>query len=450
MNFFSKPITISLSPNTEKDDIRLALKLIFQFLNWKNWKRLKTSTGNEKVNSQRILEEEFKNYLGVKYAFAFNSGRSAYMAVLNSLKEILRGSDLSHSGEGLTSSEFKDDEILLQAYTCNAGVNPIIWSGFKPIFVDVDETLNLDPKDLKRKITPRSRVVVIQHTSGNPAKIDEILEICRQNNLILIEDCAHSLGAKYKGKFCGTFGRGAFFSFSRDKVISSIFGGMAVTNDSEMARRIKDFQKKCSVPSNFWVLQQLLHPILVNYLILPLYGFFGLGRWVLTGFQKLKILSKAVHKVEKQGKRPSYFPKKMPNALAILALNQFKKLEKFNQHRREIAEFYNQELKDTDFISPSQNGEGEPIFMRYSVLLPSRLNSDEVLEKARKQSILLDDGWRKTPIVPPDTNLEKMNYILGSCPRAEKIAKTILNLPTHINISKKDAQKIINFLKNLS
>ena len=88
--------------------------------------------------------------------------------------------------------------------------------------------------------------------------------------------------------------------------------------------------------------------------------------------------------------------------------------------------------------------------MRYSVLLPSRLNSDEVLEKARKQNILLDDGWRKTPIVPPDTNLEKMNYILGSCPRAEKIAKTILNLPTHINISKKDAQKIINFLKNLS
>ncbi len=415
-----KPISISLSPNIEKDDIILALKLIFQPWRWKQ------SNYKQGEKCSRPIEEEFKKYLGVKYAFAFNSGRSAYLAILNSL--------------GLE----KGKEILLQAYTCNAAINPIIWSGFNPVFIDIDETLNLDPEDLQKKITEKNRIVIIQHTFGNPAKINEILEICRQNNLILIEDCAHCLGAKYRGQKVGTFGKAAFFSFSRDKVISSIFGGMAVTNDDEVAKKIKEFQEKWDYPTSFWIFQQLLHPILVNYLILPFYGFFGLGKYILIGFQKLKILSKAVHKIEKQGKKPYYFPKKMPDALAVLALNQFKKLERFNKHRQEIADFYTKELKSIGGI----NENSEPIFMKYSILLPDYLDSDLVLKKARKQNILLDDGWRKTPIVPPDTNLEKMKYISNSCPQAEKTAKQIVNLPTHINISKKDAQKIIDLLKD--
>ncbi len=89
----------------------------------------------------------------------------------------------------------KDSEVLLQAFTCNAAVNPIIWSGLKPVFVDVnEETFNMDAEDLRRKISSKSKAVMVQHTFGLPAYMDEILEICQQNNLILIEDCAHSLG----------------------------------------------------------------------------------------------------------------------------------------------------------------------------------------------------------------------------------------------------------------
>ena len=155
---FLRPISISLSPNTEKDDIWLAFKLLFQ-----PW--LLKSHGN----SSREIEEEFKKYLNVKYAISFNSGRSAFLAILNSL--------------GLE----KGSEVLLQTFTCNAVPNRIIWAGLKPVYVDCDEkTFNIDIEDLKRKITSNSRVVVIQHTFGLPAKIDEILEICRQNNLILI------------------------------------------------------------------------------------------------------------------------------------------------------------------------------------------------------------------------------------------------------------------------
>ncbi len=408
-----RPISISLSPNTEKDDIWLSFRLIFQPWLWKIGKEIK------------LLEEEFKKYLGVKYAISFNSGRSALMAILDSLRLE------------------KNSEILLQAFTCNAVPNPVIWTGLKPVYVDVNEdTFNMDSLDLEKKITPKSRTIIIQHTFGLPAFMDKILEICNQNNLVLIEDCAHSLGATYKDKKVGTLGKVSFFSFGRDKVISSVYGGMAVTNDDELAEKIREYQEKIGYPSYFWVFQQLLHPVLLNWLILPTYRI--LGKYFLVLFQWLQILTKAVHWKEKIGERPNYFPKRLPNALAILVVNQFKKLEKFNRHRQEIAEFYNDNLKNLDFTLPKEYS--DRVYMRYSILVEN-YNTDKILKEAKRKRIFLDDNWRKMPIVPPDTNQEKMEYIFGSCPNVEKIVKNILNLPTHINISKKDAKIIVEFLK---
>ena len=410
-------ILISLSPNTEPDDIQLALKLVFKKKRWSEGKEISR------------IEEEFKRYLGVNYAFSFNSGRSALMIILEALG-IKRG-----------------DEILLQALTCNSAVVPILNLGAKPVYVDIDETLNLDPEDLKRKITPKSKTVMVQHTFGWPAKIDEILEICKKHNLYLIEDCAHSLGAKYKGKSCGTFGDVAFFSFGRDKIISSIYGGMGVTNNEKIGERLKKIQEKLDSPSNFWIFQQLLHPILTNYLVLPLYGFNDLGRLILILLQKLNVLSKAVSNKEKKGKIPNYFPKKMPNALAILALNQFRKLERFNEYRRKIAQIYDNELKGKFDLPFSREKEERRItFMRYPVLVE---NSDKILIEMKKYNIHLDDGWRKSPVVPPDTDLKEMKYVRGSCPEAEKLAEIILNLPTHINITQEKAQRIINILEKI-
>ncbi len=420
MNPF-QPISISLSPNTEKDDIWLALKLIFHPWRWK-----KENSAIAGISDTR-LEEEFKKYLGVKYAISFNSGRSAFLTILKSL-------DLK---EG--------DEVLLQAFTCNAAVNPIIWSGLKPVYVDCDEkTFNIDIGDLKRKITPRSRVVMVQHTFGLPADLNEILEICRKNNLILIEDCAHSLGAEYYGKKIGTFGKAAFFSFSRDKVISSVYGGMAVTDDDNLAKKLREYQKEIGYPSNFWIFQQLLHPILMNYLILPTYSIFG--KYLLVLLQWFQVLSKAVHWKEKRGEKPSYFPKKLPNALAILALNQFRKLERFNQHRKELSSFYYNELKElSSFELPPDPKNRKQIFLRFTLKHPK---AHEIIKRAWAKNLLIGD-WYECPISPHDTKLDKMEYKLGSCPKAEKLAKETLNLPTHINISKKEAQKIITFLKTL-
>ncbi len=420
-----------MSPNTERDDIWLASKALLR--PW-DWKRNHTGVGP----SETQLEREFLEYLGVKYAISFNSGRSALMAILNSLKE---------AGNLSSEALAKEDEVLLQAFTCNAVPNPILWKGLKPVYVDADEhTFNIDIEDLKKKITLRQaqgghpKAVIIQHTFGLPADMDEIQELCRQHKLVLIEDCAHSLGATYKGRKVGTFGKAAFFSFSRDKVISSVYGGMVVTDDDELAKKLREYQHKIGHPSYCWTMRQLLHPILMGWLVLPTYRI--LGKYLLIFLQWFGILSKAVDWREKRGQKPSYFPKRMPDALASLALHQLHKLERFNAHRKQIAQFYYERLRAAPFILPEVPLDKTHIFLRFPVRHPK---AHEIIKKCWQENILIGD-WYTTPIAPYDTKLDKMKYSVGSCPKAEKLAKETFNLPTHIGISEKEAQKIVSFL----
>lgn len=410
------PLSISLSPNVQKDDVRLALALLLQPWKWKQGAAIKK------------LEDNFKNYLGVNYAFAFNSGRSSLFAILKSL-ELTKGSN-----------------VLLQAFTCNAVPNPILWAGLNPLYIDCDNNFTIDVEKLKVACT-MSKVLVLQHTFGLPANLDEIVKIAKENNMIVIEDCAHALGARYQGKKVGTFGDAAFFSFARDKVISCVYGGLAVTNNDELGKKLAQLQKDYGAPSNFWTLQQLLHPLLLHVIILPLYNFIDLGKIFLVVLQWLHLLSKAVSWQEKQGQRPDYFPKALPNALALMAQNQFDKLETFNAHRQKIAGYYYQELAGTQFGLP----EGNPltslrasIFLRFAVTHPK---AREILYQAwHKENILLGD-WYTSVIAPDDTKLDNMKYSKGSCPNAERLGNITINLPTHINISLEDAKRIVNFLK---
>lgn len=408
-----RPISISLSPNVEKDDVLLAFSLLFNPLKF------------FQSSSVRRIEEYFKRYLKADNAFAFNSGRSAMMAILNSLN--LK----------------KGDEVLVQAFTCNAVPNPILWEGLKPVYVDCNEDdFNMSPRDLVKKITKNSKVVVLQHTFGLPADIDAILAICKQYNLILIEDCAHSLGAKYKGRLVGSFGKASFFSFSRDKVISSVYGGVAVSNDKELSEMIKEYWDKTKKASFLWTIQQLLHPITMNWIILPTYSIFG--KYLLVAFQWFNILSKAVHWKEKRGKKPSYFPKRLPEALAILAEQQLSKLNRFNSHRIKIAGLYEKELKDTPFKLQEHFSSREHIYLRVPV---RNSQAHEIIKAAWKKNILLGD-WYTSPIAPFDTIEKRVGYVRGVAPIAEQLSTETFNLPTHIGITAKEVNLIVSFLKN--
>lgn len=403
----SRIISISLSPNAQRDDVSLALKLIFNPFKWKKG---------------RELERIFRNFFGFKNAFSFNSGRSSLIAILKAM-EIGRG-----------------DEVILQAFTCNAAVNPILHAGAKPVFADIDDTLNISVEEVKKKITAKTKAIMVQHTFGYPAEVIEIKKICLDRGIYLIEDCAHALGAKFKGSYCGSFGDASFFSFGRDKIISSVYGGMVVANNEDLIEKVSDFQKVLDYPSFFWVIQQLLHPVLMNKVVLPLYDS-KVGRGLLALFLNLNILSKAVTKKENKGELPSYFPKRMPDALAVLALHQLEKVNKFNAHRREIAGLYDKEMVRKKMkIVFKENKDKEPVFLKYPVMV---INPGKIVSMAREKGIYLNDGWGGSPVVPPMTSLESVCYSVSSCPRAEEVAKRIVCLPTHINISRGDVKKTL-------
>lgn len=422
--FRLKPISISLSPNVQKDDVWLVIKILLGFL----LPRAKSRGYIAK------LEQKFKEYLGAKYAFSVNSGRSALFTILKAL-------DIKHG-----------EEVLVQAFTCNAVPNPVLWAGGTPIYIDVDDTLNIDPGDLEKKITQRSRAVIIQNTFGIPAQIDKILEIAKRHDLIVIEDCAHALGAEFKGKKLGTFGDVAFFSFGRDKVISSVWGGIVTTNNDEFVEKIKAIYVDIPTLSNRWVVKQLLHPLLFA-IIIPTYYIFG--KYLLAFLRIVRGVGLAVSQGERRGEKPDMFPARMPEELAELALHQFNKLEMYNKHRREIATLYYQGFNNSPPRTPSLTlREGElqlpprvdgSIYLRLNITHP---NAKEVIREARKRHILLGD-WYKNIIDPIGTDFEKMKYTPVSCPNAEKAARESVNLPTHINISKKDAIAIIEFLKKV-
>jgi len=246
MKILKKPIFVSISPNAEPDDVFLAAKMILNFRSWKVGENAKK------------FADKLKEYLGVKNVFMFESGRTSLYAILSSL-ELNKG-----------------DEVLVQGFTCTAAINPILWVGAKPVYVDVSDDYNMSPADLAKKINPKSRVVIIQHTFGYPARVKELVEIARKNNLIIVEDAAHALGAKYGGKSIGTIGDAAILSFGRQKIISSVFGGAAVTDNPKIAEGIKTFYERCDFPSNVWVLRQLLHPLIFG-VAKPLYNFFDAG-----------------------------------------------------------------------------------------------------------------------------------------------------------------------------
>lgn len=408
---FRSPISIGLSPNTETDDIWQAVKILFQPWQW------------EEGSAIEKVEQWFRDYFKVYDAVSFNSGRSALMAILKTFK----------IGEG--------DEVLVQAFTCVAVPDPIIWVGAKPRFVDIDETLNIDPRLLEKSITKKTKAIVVQHTFGIPAKIELTKNIAQKYNLILIEDCAHSLGANIAGKKVGTFGDAAFFSFGRDKVISSVFGGMAIINEKLKIKnaKLREYQQKLNYPSYFWIFQQLLHPIAFA-IILPLYNIY-LGKLILLILQRLHLLSFPVYEAEKKGGRPAIFPLKYPNALAELLLLQLKKLDEYNHFRRKIAAFYFDRLKIFSDIQLPKIQDGA-IYLRFNILTK---NAEELLKIARKKGLVLGN-WYKNIIDPRGVLYEKIGYKKRSCPTAEKIAGLSVNLPTYPRLTMIDLGKIVNLI----
>ena len=400
-------IFTGLSPNAERDDLSLATSLLLRPWEWVH--------GPAVEKLERIISTRFDR----AEAVAFTSGRGSLAAILEALH--------LPAGTG----------VLLQAYSCVVVPNAIHWTGNTPVYVDIEEdTLNMDPDDLELKWTPACRVLIIQHTMGRPANMDRLMEIAKRRELIVIEDCAHALGATYHGKEVGTFGRAAFLSFGRDKIISSVFGGCAITHDAKIAEEMRAIRTREGAPKRWWTAQQLFHPLFLM-MVKATYRI-GLGRLLFVLGKKLRIISYSVHPAERTGSRPRAMSRILPNSLALLAIHQFEKLDRLNAHRRQIASLYTKELTGiTGVTLPISEPNTAPVFLRYTLCTEHAV---EMMQCARKANVRLGD-WYRTVIAPAGT-AKIASYTLGSCPTAERVALQTVNLPTEINVTPADVTRI--------
>lgn len=184
-----------------------------------NSKTLFRYYGLDLQNEVSELEREFAAYLGVRHALAVSSGTGALQVALGALG----------IGPG--------DEVLVQGYFWVSTVGAVVRSGAIPVLVDSDNTFDIDPQDAARKITPRTKAILVVHMGGVIGRITEIVALARQHNLKVIEDCAQAAGASQNGVKAGAFGDLAIFSFQMNKHMTSGEGGMVVTGDEHLYRR---------------------------------------------------------------------------------------------------------------------------------------------------------------------------------------------------------------------
>jgi dTDP-4-amino-4,6-dideoxygalactose transaminase len=177
------------------------------------------------------LEQEVARRSGVRHAVAMNSGTSALLTAMSALG----------IGPG--------DEVIVPGYTFIASMSTIVYARAIPVLAEIDRTLNLDPVDVERKITPRTKGIMVVHMLGNPARLNELRAIADKHNIFLIEDCAQAFGATYQGRGIGSIGHVGAFSFNVFKTITCGDGGMLITDDETTYRRSFAFHDQGHSPN---------------------------------------------------------------------------------------------------------------------------------------------------------------------------------------------------------
>ncbi len=398
-----KLLSCSLSPNSTSQDHQMCWKFLLFPWNWRKW---------YEGEALQELEKNLLSFFGWKNVLLENSARGALFHALQ------------------TFGIKKGDEVLTQALSCCVVVNAIAATGARPIFVDIDPTtLNIDVIDLEKKITPLSKAILVQHTFGIPAPIDRIAIMAKNHQMKLIESLAHSFGNSFQGKKLGTWGDAAIFSFGRDKVISSIEGGGVGFKNRT------DFTKKLPKMSRRRLVQDLLHPPLVSWSAKH-YDQFHFGKFFLWCVSRGGVINKVMNNLERAGNFDSSMIHAYPNVLAQLTLQQWQNLPMWQAYRKRLAQHYHEKLSGLHGIQLFPNN--SQALLRFPLLVKRKKALQAFLQK---KNIILGD-WYDSVITPLTSVNETKYYQRGSCPQAEKVSQSIVNLPTQWKISLNDANRI--------
>ncbi len=330
------------------------------------------------------------------------------------------------------------DEVILQAFTCLAVPLPILYLNASPVYVDIDpETLCMETADMERKITPKTRAIIVQHTYGKLADLRAVCRIAEKHNIAIIEDCCHRFDFHYSPSEMAPVRHFAFFSFEWGKQIVAGYGGCATTGHQTLLQSIEDVRSQLAVcpplKRGSLRLLNLLHRIVLRPAIF--WQIRSLYRWA----SSVGLLKGTFSDSELSGQ--------MTSSLFSLSKSQEKRIRKkiklsasAQKHRAGVQTFY----FNFPIVNESCIYQNPPdLLMR----LPIRVkNKPFLLEQARKEGIELGD-WYVTPVHPLKRHqLESIGYIAGSCPHSEKACDEIITLPMHDKISSTHQEKIISFL----
>lgn len=342
------------------------------------------------------FEKQFAEYVGAKYAVAVNSCTAAL--------------HLSLVGAGIAEG----DEVLTTPMTFAASANVVIHTGAKPIFVDIDPvTMNIDPKKIREKITPRTKAIVPVHIAGHPCEMDEIMAIAREHNLFVLEDAAHAVYTQYKGKTIGSIGDATAFSFYATKNLVTGEGGMVTTDNEVIYNKIRVMSTH-GMSRNAW------------------------NRYAEAGSWYYEILS------------PGY-KYNMSDIMAGLGLSQLAKLERMQGLRKDIADYYNVEFGKLPELE-------EPVELDYARhawhLYIIKLNLDKLsidrgkfIEELKEENI--GTSVHFIPLHMHPYYRDTYGYKPEDFPVAEGVFERIISLPMYPKMSMQDARDVVEAVKRV-
>ena len=323
-------------------------------------------------------------------------------------------------------------DVATQAFTCIAVPEGIMATGAKPKFIDIEpDGLNMDPADLSRKLTPATKAIVVQHTFGIPARIDEIMRIAHAKGIPIIEDCCHSHSSRYQGRLLGSFGEAAFFSYEWGKPMVLGLGGSVRANQPELERRLDEAFAAFTTPG--WKVQGKvrLQKFAFDTLLTPRRYWF-----VRDSFRRLSRLglAKGNYNPLDAGTMADDFRWRMLPDLEVSYHRTYsRQTTEFAEHSKMVAGLYAQPRSGGEIRAPNIPAGSETVFARFPLLVK---NKPRLLAEARKAGVEVAD-WYATPVHPlSPADWHLVNYTGGSCPQAEQRAQSIVSLPTYTRVSR--------------
>ncbi|GIN64066.1 spore coat protein [Robertmurraya siralis] len=337
------------------------------------------------------FEEALAEYVGAKYAVSFSSGTAAL------------------HGACFAAGINEGDEVITSPMTFAASSNCILYQNGKPIFADIDnKTYNISPREIEKNITSRTKAIIPVDFTGQPADLDAIKDIATKHNLVVIEDAAHALGAKYKGQFVGSISDMTMFSFHPVKHITSGEGGAITTNNKEYYDKLIQFRSHGITRE---IAQNRLEP------------------W----YYEMQFLG---------------YNYRMTDIQAALGYSQLEKLDVFIQLRKKYVEIYNKELKNINEISiPIEMNEVDSSWHLYII----RLNLSKLSSSRRKiytelQKLNIGVNVHYIPVYW-HPYYQQLGYKKGICPIAEQVYEEFITLPLFPAMTEKDVYDVIDAVK---